>query len=495
MMKNKTLLKSLNLLCHPLTLTAIFILLVNDHVLRQVWPSWGTGKIGDFAWLFFAPFAVAVCISALVPTRNPNRELLIGSLAFGFVGGVFVLANTHTGFNAWLVDTANSLLQIRFRYTQDPTDLIALPSLLAGWRLWKSQQPTGEINKKAGIIALSIAGTLTLANMAEPDIGIMCIFVEPDHLVAENNVEGSFISHDGGETWEKSSEGNSNGCGYEQEGQITYPDDPKHILRYTLGGPIEKTLDGGNTWRELDIPRRPSQAELAEFLRTAPGLVSYSRGPLHAAIDPVSGNVIFAMGQEGVFTLLADGRWATPDVGEYGISNFRQLNTVSNVLALIKGEIIVAVAFGILVFSTTTLWLKRPWPVILILIGGWLLFTASVIVFPPALSYRIYYAGIFQLALYGLAGAMIFIGFTVTLTDFFKWSRKHFGTTAILSFLGATLFLAPFILWTTDTIPSYSSALTLGYIMGISALILSSIITRRAVGKVPKEDRQDEEIE
>jgi hypothetical protein len=28
-------------------------LLINDHLLREFWPSWWTGKIGDFAWLLF----------------------------------------------------------------------------------------------------------------------------------------------------------------------------------------------------------------------------------------------------------------------------------------------------------------------------------------------------------------------------------------------------------------------------------------------------------
>jgi hypothetical protein len=491
MTKNSTLSKSLDLLCHPLTFTAIFILLVNDHILRQVWPSWWAGKIGDFAWLLFAPFALAVCISVVVPTRIHKRDLLIGYFAFGLVGGIFVLTNTVSSFTAWMVKTAQSLLHVHFRYTQDPTDLIALISLLAGWKLWRSYAHTGERRRGLGLIALSLAVTLTVANSAAPDNGIECIFIEGNNVLANANYYGSFTSHDGGLTWIQNSDQNLDGCTSELAGEVVYPDDSNHIIRYARGGPIEETVDGGNTWKHLDIPRRPSQAELAEFLRTASGNVSYSRGPLDATVDPTSGNVIFAMGYEGIFTLQADGSWATPDVGEYGLSHFRQLNRVSNVLALIKGEIFAAVAFGILLFSTLTLWLKRPLPALLIIIGGWILFSVSVIVFPPALSYRIYYAAIFQLALYVPAGALIIIGALFTATEFFKWSPKHFKTFAILSSIGAFLFLVPIIMWTTDLIPSYYSASYLGYGLGILILVLGSLKMRKAVREAPLEEQQD----
>lgn len=493
MMKNSTLSKSLGLLCHPLTIAAIFMLLINDHLLRQVWPSWWTGKIGDFAWLFFAPFALAVCISTVIPTRIPKRDLLIGYFAFGLVGGIFALANTVSSFNTWMVRTAQSLFHFHFRYIQDPTDLIALISLLAGWKLWRSYSETGERRRALGLVALSFAATLTIANSAAPDNGIECIFVEGNHVLASAEYYGSFTSYDGGITWTHNSDQYLDGCTGELTGEITSPNDPDHIIRYTRGGPIEETLDGGITWVELDIPRRPSQAELAEFLRTTAGNISYSRGPLDATVDPTSGNVIFAMGYEGVFTLQADGSWATPDVGEYGLSHFRQLNRVSNVLALIKGEIFAAVAFGILLFSTLTLWLKRPLPVVLIILGGWVLFSVSVIVFPPALSYRIYYAAIFQIALYVPTGALIIIGALYTTTEFFKWSRKHFRTFVILSFLGAFLFLAPFILWSTDRIPSYSSALALGFLLGISILVFGSIKMRKAVRLVSMDGQQQDE--
>ncbi len=50
-------------LSHPLSIAAIGLLLFNDHLWRKVAPSWLTGKIGDFAWLIFAPFLLAAGVA------------------------------------------------------------------------------------------------------------------------------------------------------------------------------------------------------------------------------------------------------------------------------------------------------------------------------------------------------------------------------------------------------------------------------------------------
>ena len=56
--KNPAFENSLACLQHPLTLLSIAILLLNDHVLKVVSPSWLTGKLSDFAGLFFFPIIV-----------------------------------------------------------------------------------------------------------------------------------------------------------------------------------------------------------------------------------------------------------------------------------------------------------------------------------------------------------------------------------------------------------------------------------------------------
>lgn len=46
-------------LAHPLSLLAVGLLLLNDHLLKHIAPSVLTGKLSDFAGLFFFPFLAA----------------------------------------------------------------------------------------------------------------------------------------------------------------------------------------------------------------------------------------------------------------------------------------------------------------------------------------------------------------------------------------------------------------------------------------------------
>ena len=89
-MENRLSRKALRLLCSPLSLGAMAVLLINDHLLRRFWPSWVTGKLGDFAWLLFFPFALAWVLAFILP----RRERLVRGLSFGMTGGIFALAKT-----------------------------------------------------------------------------------------------------------------------------------------------------------------------------------------------------------------------------------------------------------------------------------------------------------------------------------------------------------------------------------------------------------------
>ena len=135
--RNEALDRALFLLSRPASLAAMAVLLLNDHLLRRLWPSWWTGKLGDFAWLYFIPFAATVLFALLLPRRLGRREDLAAWLAFGTIGGVFSLAKTLPVFHAWLVGGLGALLGFPVGWRQDPTDLMALISLAAAWVVWQ----------------------------------------------------------------------------------------------------------------------------------------------------------------------------------------------------------------------------------------------------------------------------------------------------------------------------------------------------------------------
>ena len=100
MKKQSAFWKIISLLSHPTAVLAIALLLINDWILRIYWPSWWTGKIGDFAWLFFFPFLLAAILSIFIPSSTKKQEKLIKVLAFVFSGLLFTLPNTNPPMSA-----------------------------------------------------------------------------------------------------------------------------------------------------------------------------------------------------------------------------------------------------------------------------------------------------------------------------------------------------------------------------------------------------------
>ena len=84
--------KSLRCFIHPLTLISLILLLVNDHVLKIVMPSWLTGKLSDFSGLFFFPFLLAALLAFVLREKLNARQ--VGALAFGITAVWFALMKT-----------------------------------------------------------------------------------------------------------------------------------------------------------------------------------------------------------------------------------------------------------------------------------------------------------------------------------------------------------------------------------------------------------------
>ncbi len=78
--------RALHCLKHPATVASIALLVVNDHILKSLAPSWVTGKLSDFAGLFFFPFLLAAALSPI--TRRA------GALAFTITAAWFTLVKT-----------------------------------------------------------------------------------------------------------------------------------------------------------------------------------------------------------------------------------------------------------------------------------------------------------------------------------------------------------------------------------------------------------------
>jgi hypothetical protein len=122
-------------LLHPVALVAIALLLVNDHVLKQAYPGWLTGKLSDFAGLVMFPLLVATVL--------PIRVAVVGTgIAFAAVklwAPANLVGEWLMGVVRWPLDavTTQSLPALTsVEIVRDPTDLIAIPSLAVAWWIY-----------------------------------------------------------------------------------------------------------------------------------------------------------------------------------------------------------------------------------------------------------------------------------------------------------------------------------------------------------------------
>ena len=104
---------------HPLTVIAVIVLLLNDHLFKSLWPGVVTGKLSDVAGLIVAPPLLNLLI------RRPRTSILL-------TGAAFTLVKT-TAIGAALASQAWTLAWSPSLVLADPVDLIALPALYAAW--------------------------------------------------------------------------------------------------------------------------------------------------------------------------------------------------------------------------------------------------------------------------------------------------------------------------------------------------------------------------
>lgn len=136
----------LTTLSHPASISAIALLILNDHVLKSAWPSWTTGKLSDVAGLVFFPLLLAALVELLLPLRHVTpRQVMATCIAttavvFTSVELIPLAANTYSvtmGALQWplrfALDSTAQLLPVVT--TPDPSDLLTLPVLVISWRV------------------------------------------------------------------------------------------------------------------------------------------------------------------------------------------------------------------------------------------------------------------------------------------------------------------------------------------------------------------------
>ena len=114
-------------LLHPVALTAIAVLVINDHILKDAYPGWLTGKLSDVAGIVFFPLLVA---ALLAPVLRVDRDRLLRGI-------VIATAIGFAAIKLWepatvVCEHVLGALQLSpgpVQIVRDPTDLLALAAL------------------------------------------------------------------------------------------------------------------------------------------------------------------------------------------------------------------------------------------------------------------------------------------------------------------------------------------------------------------------------
>ncbi len=496
-MPNRAFLRAANCLTHPLTLSAIVLLLLNDHVLRIHWPSWWTGKLGDLTWVFFAPFICALFVSWIIPKTRKNQETLVGVISIGFIGIWFALAKTIPAVHDVTMSTVEVLNGWKGSIRLDVTDLIVLPILYLTWILWQKSANTNQKSSRylLPIFVLGIFSTLA-SDLPESDYGLFCLQNDSQKLVAWAGEGGysSYVSNNSGLIWEydKNNSGYTSYTQYQtcldgifkrgKSWKLSDPQNTNITYRFNRGQSIERSTDRGQTWSlEYDL------SEISKDVRNVyhygqhkqtSGDVTIYLGPLDAKFDTTSGNLIVAMGWDGVLVRSPDGKWQWVAVGIYHLENLNQPQIIIPFLSANE----LWLAFLLIPLGLTSVLYSFEKVTCGSVVGisiAWVLWFACLIVPPEYRSNEL--VANFSLIAFVAFPLTALISIPLAYFELRRLrGRRAFFVLILTTANSALLFLLPFALWTQGTIGSYQTAMIFAVALAFSLLITARFLVKEA---------------
>ncbi|MEW6084164.1 MAG: hypothetical protein AB1607_06180 [Chloroflexota bacterium] len=295
---------SLRCLQHPVTLLSITLLLLNDHVLKVISPSWLTGKLSDFAGLFFFPFIVAAGLSVLL-SRFDLKPRIIGQVSFAFVAIWLIFLKTSPYINSLTSQFASFVVGFPAQFILDWTDIVGLIAMLPAWKIWDQSHRTKPRKFAFAVLLLAISSSIASSPKEWTTTYITKIEFKDGILYAADTKWGLFSypvarSLDGGLLWEidpnlSKIDGNRSShqiCGVIYS-QVCYRKQGSRV--------IQESLDGGTTWNNsLEVDDRIYDFTVFEWDGTE--------------------YVVIAIGEDGILRRsLPDGSWETIKVHPPGL--------------------------------------------------------------------------------------------------------------------------------------------------------------------------------
>ncbi|SET78993.1 hypothetical protein SAMN05421811_104132 [Nonomuraea wenchangensis] len=281
-------------LCHPVTVAGVIVLLVNDHLLKQAWPGFVTGKLSDVAGLLVAPPLLALLFL--------RRADLAATLATGVLFAL--VKTTETGAEAashvWTLVAGPS------RVLADPTDLLALPALALAWWVRARSLTAPSSPRLRVLLTAPLALLAVAASGAAPEATSEAVSVEVrgERVIVHTDGSAAWTSADRGDTW--IFEDSFDRPPKRPAKAMCVPYQATRCYRVASGRlGVEQSDDGGDTWR---LSWSPSRDDHDRLVRQFGDRLPRSGG---LAVQGWRGGhvVVVANGSEGILLRDETGSW------------------------------------------------------------------------------------------------------------------------------------------------------------------------------------------
>jgi hypothetical protein len=305
-----------------------------------------------------------------------------------------------------------------------------------------------------------------VANSPAPDAGIVQFDVEGGAVTALATY-GNYTSYDGGFTWHPAGGGRASPASEPGEVRaIADPINPLVSYRFAPGGPIEQSTDGGKSWTIDYLSPRPSEPALAQSGRRHPGGSTLAPVPIAAVPVPATGDILFAMGQQGALVRRRGGGYQAVAVGPYAPYE------AGDAIGLLLGELLIAglvLALGVasLAWGVGDGMVRRSWLVI-----GWLLVATLLWIAPPARAYG-YGSAVSWIGLLSAAAMIVPLGIDAAVR-LHRLENGRLVRSLAVAGLGAVSFAVPFFFWAMESLPNYTLAASFAFLLAGGMLLAGS---------------------
>ncbi|MGB7341046.1 MAG: hypothetical protein WBC91_19275 [Phototrophicaceae bacterium] len=511
MATNRAFWKAIHSLTHPLSILAILVLLMNDHWLRYAYPSWLTGKLGDFTWLLFAPFVAAMLFAFIIPKTLKNQSKIVGIIAIAGIGLWFATAKTIPAIHWLTTETLYAIIGYRGSLRMDVTDLLTLPALLISAMIWwRASDKSLHVKPLAyALFGLAMLGTMAsdsptyyntaIESICEIDNGRLITQYRADDF-SSYDVTKTFVSDNGGLTWEQIDniefEGRCSDAESAQHPTITNAlmyrwqrDSYSYQLSYfdneQYDAYVERSDDNGETWIRIhdldelaqDVREYGNQDPLTDFYTLE---AAYQLSPVSGIVHSGTSNLVLAMSRDGALVITSSNEAIWVAVGDFQLDELQDTTLLDR--ALVAHYFLLPTLWFLVLVSVivmiqgkrilTRLWLTIGW------IHWAILVVTSHKVFETALGDNLgsTAAQVDNAMLWGasalLSAAMIAFPMVIWAgISLFKYKRAIVPiiVSAIVSSLAYAL---PIAMWTQGLIPRYRTAAI--YAVILVACVLAS---------------------